>query len=112
LANRTYENNNPAQNDSWIRGKPKFFSKEQMYNVYRGLPGVPAGGHDNYRKATADYMKSNLGLKDFNLGSIPDKNNFCHTHYLFALSCQQPSLSLCRIGSAAGSRISGCSPSS
>ena len=46
----------------------KYFSKEQLYNVYRGLPGVPAGGHDNYRKAIIAYMKQNLGLKEYIAG--------------------------------------------
>ena len=64
LANRTYENDD-YRKDGWIQGKSKFFSKEQLYNVYKGLPGVPAGGHDNYRKAIVKYMKEELGLKDY-----------------------------------------------
>lgn len=43
----------------------KYFSKEQLYNIYRGLPGVPAGGHDNYRKAIVKFMKQHLGLKEY-----------------------------------------------
>ena len=42
-----------------------FFSYEQLYNVYRGLPGVPNRGHDNYRKAIIKMMKSDFGLKDY-----------------------------------------------
>ena len=64
LANRTYENDD-YQEGNWISGKSKFFSKDQLYNIYQGLPGVPAGGHDNYRKAIVEYMKKNLGLLDY-----------------------------------------------
>ena len=64
LANRTYENDD-FQKGNWIQGKSKFFSKDQLYNIYQGLPGTPAGGHDNYRKAVIEYMKKNLGLMDY-----------------------------------------------
>ena len=47
----------------------KYFSKDQLYNIYRGMPGVPAGGHDNYRKAIVAYMKQNLGLKEYSAGN-------------------------------------------
>lgn len=69
LANRTYQNDD-YQKGEWIKGQSKFFSKEQLYNIYRGLPGVPSGGHDNYRKAVVNYMKENLGLKDYQIGTI------------------------------------------
>lgn len=49
----------------WISGKSRFYNKEQLYNIYRGLPGVPMGGHDNYRKAIVQYMTDNLDLKPF-----------------------------------------------
>lgn len=68
LANRYYENDTYEKGE-WIQGKSKFFSKEQLYNVYKGLPGVPAKGHDNYRKAIVNYMKENLGLKDYFAGT-------------------------------------------
>lgn len=68
LANRTYENNEYSKN-SWIQGMSKFFSKEQLYNVYRGYPGTPSGGHDNYRKAIIRYMSNELGLKKYFKGS-------------------------------------------
>ena len=68
LANRYYEND-MYEKGEWIQGKSKFFSKEQLYNVYKGLPGVPAKGHDNYRKAIVNYMKENLGLKDYFAGA-------------------------------------------
>lgn len=68
LTERTYEGGVYKKGD-WIDGHSKFFSKDQLYNIYRGLPGVPAGGHDNYRKAIVAYMKKNLGLKDYSVGS-------------------------------------------
>ena len=52
----------------------KYFSKEQLYNIYRGLPGVPAGGHDNYRKAIVAYMKNTLGLKEYVAGKGETEN--------------------------------------
>lgn len=67
LVNRTYENNDYTK-DTWIHGMSKFFSKEQMYNVYRGLAGVPSGGHDNYRKAIIQYMIQNVGLLAYSKG--------------------------------------------
>ena len=49
-------------------GHPKYFSKEQLYRIYKGERGVPAGGHDNYRKAIVEnFMKkeTTIGLKDY-----------------------------------------------
>lgn len=74
LVNRTYENNNYLK-DTSIHGMSKFFSKEQMYNVYRGLAGVPSGGHDNYRKAIIQYMIQNVGLLPYSKGAeLSDSN--------------------------------------
>jgi 5-methylcytosine-specific restriction protein B len=79
LANRTYQDD-VYQKDNWISGKSKFFSKEQLYNIYKGLPGTPAKGHDNYRKAVIKRMKdADLRLKNFSLGSTSignDKKNY------------------------------------
>lgn len=69
LATRTYENDEPDKGN-WIKGKSKFFSKDQLYNVYRGMKGIPSGGHDNYRKAIIAEMKKNYGLKDYKQGVI------------------------------------------
>ena len=71
LATRTYED---GQTD-WIKGKSRFFSKEQLYRVYRNLPGVPSGGHDNYRKAIINEMKNKFGLKNYAEGSSEAKNS-------------------------------------
>ena len=54
--------------------KSPYFSKNQLYNVYRGLPGVPAGGNDNYRKAIVQYMKDNFGLKEYKPGEKSQEN--------------------------------------
>lgn len=62
LASRTYKT---ETRDEWIPGKSKFFNKDQLYNIYKGLPGTPAEGHDNYRKAVVKKMKEDFGLKDY-----------------------------------------------
>ena len=66
LASHKYEGK--FRTSERIANNSKFFNKEQMYNVYKGLPGVSAGGHDNYRKAIVEYMKNYLGLKEYKLG--------------------------------------------
>lgn len=82
LANRTYENDEYTK-DSWIHGMSKFFSKEQMYNVYKGFPGIPSGGHDNYRKAIINYMYKELGLKRYFKGTeTSDRKN---TPFIFII---------------------------
>ncbi len=58
-----------------IQGTSKFFNKEQLYNVYRGLFGVPARGHDNYRKAVVNYMKEHFSLNEYKKDSIEEMNN-------------------------------------
>ena len=67
LVERTYEDTEAGGKD-WVQGKSKFFNKEQLGNIYRGLPGVPSGGHDNYRKAIVREMKNSYGLKDYKQG--------------------------------------------
>lgn len=67
LAERTYDDTLDG-GKGWIHDKSKFFNKEQVYNVYRGLPGVPSGGHDNYRKAIVKEMKKSYGLKAYSKG--------------------------------------------
>ena len=68
LANRTYPNDDYSKGN-WIDGKSKFFNKDQMYNIYRGLPGTPAGGHDNYRKAIVKHLKKEFGLVAYKEGT-------------------------------------------
>ena len=67
LASRTYD----ETGKDWIRGQSKFFTKEQVYNVYLGKPGIPSGGHDNYRKAIVAYMRNNCKLVEYRPGKTP-----------------------------------------
>lgn len=66
LATRTYENGDYKKGE-WIQGKSKFYNKEQLYNIYKGLPGIPSRGHDNYRKAVIEHWKKNFGLVDYSI---------------------------------------------
>ncbi len=50
---------------SLVRDTTRFFNYNQCYKVYRGLPGVPKRGLDNYRKAIINQMKAQFGLKDY-----------------------------------------------
>jgi len=48
------------------------FTKEQCYNVYRGLPGVPSCGRDEYRNAIVEHLKDErfgFGLKEYSKGT-------------------------------------------
>ncbi len=51
------------------KGYTRSYNHEQVYKVYRGLPGVPGGGHDNYRRAILHYMTKHYGLKKYFEGS-------------------------------------------
>ena len=51
------------------KGYMRAYNHEQVYNVYRGLLGVPGGGHDNYRRAIVNYMKEHYGLEKYFAGS-------------------------------------------
>lgn len=66
LATRTYENGDYKKGE-WIQGKSKFYNKEQLYNIYKGLPGIPSRGHDNYRKAVIEYWKKKFGLVEYSV---------------------------------------------
>jgi DNA polymerase III delta prime subunit len=50
-----------------------YYNKDQCYNVYRGLPGVPAKGLDNYRRAIIKHLKGTFGLKDYVKSTMPKK---------------------------------------
>ena len=69
LATRTYNSEEDKKSGNWIRGQSKFFSKEQLYNIYKGLNGIPSGGHDNYRKAIVAEMKKSFHLEDYKKGT-------------------------------------------
>lgn len=55
-------------------GYSRFYNHDQLYNVYRGLPGTPKGGHDNYRKAIIYYMRQNYGLRPYSEGHTNNTN--------------------------------------
>ncbi len=74
LANRMYENDE-YKKGGWIPQRSKYFNKEQLYNIYKGLPGTPAGGFDNYRKAVVNYMKYKFDLKDYSEESLNPNEN-------------------------------------
>ncbi|MBD9741181.1 AAA family ATPase [Enterococcus faecium] len=42
-----------------------YLNHDQIYNVYRGLPGTPKGGFDAYRKAIVKHLKEEFGLKNY-----------------------------------------------
>ena len=42
-----------------------FYNKAQCYNLYKGKPGVPQGGFDNYRRAILNHLKEKFGLEEF-----------------------------------------------
>ncbi|EGC78394.1 hypothetical protein HMPREF9353_00408 [Treponema denticola F0402] len=69
LTTRTYNSDEDKKSGNWIRGQSKFFSKEQLYNIYKGLKGIPSRGHDNYRKAIVAEMKKSFKLEDYNKGT-------------------------------------------
>lgn len=72
LTERLYSDNNACGEMEKVRGHSKFFTKEQLYNIYRGFKGVPSGGHDNYRRAIIDYLKKNMGLVEYSAGQHGD----------------------------------------
>lgn len=59
----------------------RFYNYAQLYNVYRNLPGVPNGGHDNYRQAIINYMKEHNGLDDY----TPGQESTTEKKYIFII---------------------------
>ena len=68
LAERLYTDDNSVGNGEWVRGHSKFFTQEQLYNIYRGLNGTPSGGHDNYRRAIVKYMIDKKWMSEYKEG--------------------------------------------
>ncbi len=59
-----------------------YLNHDQVYNVYRGLPGTPKKGFDAYRKAIVEHLKQNFGLKEY----IPaTKNTENLQNYVFII---------------------------
>ena len=55
----------------------QYLNYNQIYNVYKGLPGVPEEGLDNYRKAVVRHLKEKFGLKNYVAGEVKnDKDKF------------------------------------
>ena len=48
---------------------------DQLYRVYRDLPGVPAGGNDNYRKAVVKLLKDQFGLIEYENDTLFQNND-------------------------------------
>ena len=74
LTERLYSDDSSDGLGEKVKGHSKFFTKEQLYNIYRGLKGVPSGGHDNYRKAIVDYLKTNMGLEEYSARQVNKSN--------------------------------------
>ena len=72
LATRNYATEADRQNHIITPGNSRYYNKEQLYRVYRGLAGVPNGGHDNYRKAVLKMMMKKFGLSEYTPGSEVD----------------------------------------
>ncbi len=68
LAERLYADGNTVGDGEWVRGHSKFFTKEQLYNIYRGNNGTPSGGHDNYRRAIVKYMIGKKWMSEYKKG--------------------------------------------
>lgn len=83
LASRTYASEEDKQKHIITPGRSKYFNKEQLYRVYRGLSGVPNGGHDNYRKAVVNMMKEKFDLSEYNPGS--EENDISKPKYVFII---------------------------
>ncbi|EOS7999298.1 AAA family ATPase [Enterococcus hirae] len=59
-----------------------YLNHDQIYNVYRGLPGTLKGGFDAYRKAIVKHLKEEFGLKNF----IPSTNDSTNNqNYVFII---------------------------
>ena len=71
----SYDNN--GVQGIFKKGSTQYLNYNQIYNVYRGLPGVPEGGFDNYRKAVVKHLKEKFGLEDYIVGEVKnDKDKF------------------------------------
>ena len=71
----SYDNN--GVQGIFKKGTTQYLNYNQIYNVYRGLPGVPEGGFDNYRKAVVKHLKEKFGLEDYIVGEVKnDKDKF------------------------------------
>jgi 5-methylcytosine-specific restriction endonuclease McrBC GTP-binding regulatory subunit McrB len=51
-----------------------YWNHDQIYRVYCGLPGVPKGGLDSYRKAIVAHLKAKYGLKAYKPSVVSESN--------------------------------------
>lgn len=51
-----------------------YWNHDQIYRVYCGLPGVPKGGLDSYRKAVVSHLKAEFGLKPYKPAVVSESN--------------------------------------
>lgn len=65
LVSHKYRTKEDRVNGVSVPNHSKYFNHDQLYRVYRGLPGVPDGGHDNYRRAVIDMMRLLFGLQEY-----------------------------------------------
>ncbi|WP_167849796.1 McrB family protein [Companilactobacillus suantsaicola] len=59
----------------YVKESTTYLSKNQIYRVYRGLPGVKMGGHDSYRKHIVDKLKKSFFKNDKKYVFIIDEIN-------------------------------------
>lgn len=59
-----------------------YLNHDQVYNVYRGLPGTPKGGFDTYRKAIVKHLKEEFGLRNY---IESRKDSFNNQNYVFII---------------------------
>lgn len=64
-----------------INTNTMYYNKAQCYNIYRGLPGVPKGGFDNYRRAIIKHLKKKYGLLDY----VPQQDADRGTPHVFVI---------------------------
>ncbi|MDR1759622.1 MAG: AAA family ATPase, partial [Fibrobacter sp.] len=54
-----------VQNVILAKGSGCYLNRNQCYNVYRGFPGTPKKGFDNYRKAIIQHLMEKYELKEY-----------------------------------------------
>ena len=79
LTERTYD----ETGENKIKGASKFFTKEQLRNIYEGRKGVESGGHDSYRRAILNEMKKEYGLMPYKISEENQDDN--SKNYVFII---------------------------
>lgn len=76
----TYDRN--GMQGIYPAGTTIYLNHDQIYNVYRGLPGTPKQGLDAYRKAVIKHLKKEFGLKNYIPATEVSANN---QNYVFII---------------------------